>query len=133
MRKILLAIMLFVSLQVCGQAMLGYYPSEIKKELTEREYDYSDGYTDDGYYFIRTETERAHTYYYFVTNITRSDMVMIFPKSQVQVNYYVEYYNNHYVVKGKKNWTAYINDEIADIKLSYIDGIYAFVWVFDNE
>lgn len=129
MKKALLTILFgLASIVIFGQVRLGSSVTEIKKEFWESSYKLKGGYTDDNLYYISIETERASVIYYFNSDKVCT-LCAILPDNQGQLNYYVELYNNQYVIVSPTQWKMYSNNGIANINLVYPDeGGYVFIW-----
>jgi len=130
MKKILLFIALFTITIMASnaQARIGFTSSDIKKEFANPKYNLITGYTDDNIYYITITNQRALVIYYFNT-YQICDLVIIVPKTQGDLNFYVETYNKQYVINSNNTWTAYLSDGILHVKLTYLeDGGYVFTW-----
>jgi hypothetical protein len=117
-----------MSLLAFGQARLGSSVEEIKAEFWEDNYNLKSGYDSDGDYFIHIETERAAVTYYFSSDKICTS-TFIAPKNQGALNFYVELYNDQYVIISPTEWKMYSSDGIASVKLIYPEGGgYFFLW-----
>ena len=130
MKKLFLIFTIFFSTLwgMNAQSRVGHSVANIKTAFSAPSYQLLDGTTDDGQYYIYINTTHAVVFYYF-NNYNKCDMSVIVPKTQGDLNYYVEKYNSQYVIRDKKNWTAYLEGGVNNIKLVYLDnGGYAFYW-----
>lgn len=123
----LILIMFYLSYSY-GQARIGYSAQEIKSEYWESEYNTTSGYNEDGIYYVSLETEKAFVIHFFNTDKI-SVMSLISPNNQGALNFYVELYNNRYVIVSSTEWKMYSKNGILNIKLIYPDdGGYYFIW-----
>ena len=129
MKKILLTLFFMVmGITIFGQSRLGSTVSDIKSEFWEKKYDRKSGYTDNNQYYITIKTERANVIYYFDSNNV-CNLTAIIPDNQGALNFYVQLYNERYVIVSSTKWKMYSNNGIADIELIYPeDGGYYFIW-----
>lgn len=132
MRKALLTLSLAaVSIIGFGQARLGFSKQEIRTEFIAPRYNLQSGYTDDGTYFISIEVERASVIYLFNSE-GYCTATGIIPDNQGALNFFVEMYNDRYVIISPTEWKMYSEDGILSIKLIYPEnGGYYFVWTQD--
>jgi len=111
-----------------SQARLGSSAQEIKSEYWESKYNVESGYNDDEIYYVSLETDRASVVHFF-NNDKICVMSIIAPDNQGALNFYVENYNNQYVIVSSTEWKMYSKNGIAKIKLIYPDdGGFYFVW-----
>lgn len=129
MKRILLTILFAItSIFTFGQARLGMSISDIRSEFSDSSYNLKSGFDDDGDYYITIETERA-TVFYFFNSQKICYLTIIVPDNQGALNYYVELYNNQYVIVSSKQWKMYSENGIANIELIFPDGGgYFFRW-----
>lgn len=115
-------------LTVNAQSRLGSSVSEVKEEFWESKYKLIGKFNDENIYYISIETERASVFYWFDDEyICR--MCAILPRSQGDLNFYVENYNSKYVVVSTTQWKMYSEFGIADVTLVYPEeGGYYFIW-----
>ena len=106
-----------------GQARLGYTFSEIKSEMGG-----SSGYAD-GILYIKTSTSRADVVYVF--DDYECIITMITPLTEGALHYYIEKYNNEYVILSKNKWRMYSNNSTVTIELRYSNDKYKFIWLKD--
>ena len=119
MKRTLLSILFVIaSIIVFGQARLGSSAAEINSEFEESIYNQENGYDDDGDLFISIDTERASVIYYFNSEEI-CYLTLIAPDDQGAINYYVELYNEQYVVESPTKWKMYSEEGIANIELLY--------------
>ena len=111
-----------------SQARLGSSVDDIKNEFGEAEYNLKSGYSDDGTYYVTISTDRATVIYYF-SKEKICTLCMIVPDNQGALNFYVELYNEQYVIVSSTEWKMYSGGGIAEISLIYPDdGGYFFLW-----
>ena len=127
-RTILTILFGITSVIVLGQARLGSTASEIKSEFWESSYKQKSGYDKEGDYYITIETGRATVMYYFDTDKVCIATVIV-PDNQGALNFYVELYNERYVIVSSTQWKMYSKGGISNIELVYPeDGGYFFIW-----
>lgn len=128
MKNILLIIALITIVGAnYSQSRNGSTANEIIEEFWHEQY-LPKEITNDGGYFISVNIEGINVLYGFnddfICNVT-----LIIPPSQGSLNYYVERYNNSYVVISHTQWRMYYEGGYLDITLVYPDtGGYYFVW-----
>lgn len=129
MKGILISLTLLLLINVAyAQARLGSSATEIKNEFWESEHKLESGYTDDGIYYLRIRTTRATVFYCFDED-KLCRLCLIFPDNQGALNFYVELYNELYVIVSPTEWKMYSAGGIAEISLIYPDdGGYYFLW-----
>lgn len=131
MKKFLLIILIVTTpiFSFC-QARLGYTFIDVKQEFPEKEYNLETGYLEDGKYYISLETSRANIFHFFNRNKI-CVVSVIRPKTTGALNFYAEYYNDHYVIISSTEWKSYSREGIADINLIYDDdGDVYFRWTW---
>lgn len=120
--------LLVTSVIAFGQGRLGATISNIKTEFQEKSYNLKSEYNTYGDYCISIEMDIANVFYYF-KNDEICYLTSIIPKDQGALNYYVEMYNNRYVIISPTEWKMYTNDGIAYIKLIFPkEGNSGFIW-----
>jgi hypothetical protein len=125
MKKLLLILML-VPIFGISQARLGSTRNEIYNEfeLYYPKFEIS----EDGLAYMHLETERSLLLYYF-NNENLCNISVIAPKTQGDLNFFVEQYNNSYVIMGPTEWRMYsANGAISTIELVTHNGNTFFVW-----
>lgn len=118
--------LIFLGVTLNAQARLGSSRYDILSEF----YDSSPvvGVDNSGQVYIDVEFVRANVRYYLDQGGDCS-LVFIMPKTQGDLNFYVEYYNNSYVILSSTSWKMYSTDgSIAKISLMSQDGVSVFVW-----
>jgi len=121
MKYIIILILSLSSLY--GQARLGYTFSEINSEIAG-----SSGYAETILY-IKASTSRADVVYVF--DDYECIITMIIPLTEGALHYYIEKYNNEYVILSKNKWRMYSNNSTATIELRYSNDKYKFIWLKD--
>lgn len=127
MKRLLLILTLVVAMSVSySQARLGFTPKDILTEFYD--YDYESGFNDAGEYFVAFNTDYALVLYIFNEDLICIN-TLIMPHTQVDLNMYVQLYNNQYVTISDTQWRGYSEQGIANITLIYPeDGGYLFIW-----
>ncbi len=125
MKKLLFVLLMLVS-TVTAQVRLEYTKTEIINEFSGEEYNLVSGYDTDGDFYIRIFTARTVTLFYFDEE-GKCNTVVIFPDDRGALNWYVEHYNNHYVIVSETEWRAYFLTGIATVKLYFKEHPF-FVW-----
>lgn len=118
--------LIFIGVTLNAQARLGSSRYDILSEF----YDSSPvvGVDNSGQVYIDVEFVRANVRYYLDQSGDCS-LVFIMPKTQGDLNFYVEYYNNSYVILSSTSWKMYSTEgSIAKISLMSQDGVSVFVW-----
>lgn len=126
--------MMFFTVVVVSQARLGSSYKEIKDEFGhDPDYNLTEKLVSepvDGMYYkyIEVSFDKASAGYFFTTELI-CYMTIIVPDNQGALNFYVEYYNKHYVIISPTRWRMYNSNGYCDIKLVYLDdGTYYFTW-----
>ena len=129
MKKIIVLVLFTINnIAVFGQSRLGSTATDIKSEFYESTYEQKSGYDKDNDYYVNITTEKAYVTYYFNSEKI-CYLTIIAPKNQGALNFYVENYNNQYVIVSSKQWKMYSEDGIANIELIYPEsGGYFFRW-----
>jgi len=129
--KVMLVLMIFFAVNnktLKAQSRLGSTAAEIRKEFSDSEFKLESGYTSDYTYYIKIKTSIATVIYYFDSKYI-CNLCMIIPDDQGSLNFYVEYYNNNYVIISSVKWKMYSEYGISNIELNFLDeGGYYFVW-----
>ena len=109
-----------------AQARLGTAASDIRNEFSHLKM--SSGNTDDGDYYLKVTMERSTVIYYFTSKYI-CYLTMIIPDDQGMLNWYVEHYNNNYVIINSRKWKMYSANGISNIELLFTDeGLCYFMW-----
>jgi len=118
MKKLLFFLVLIISSQfINAQARLGSTEQQIRSEFSD--YTFTSGITFDGTKYISTYLPHSLIAYYFDDNGICKN-VNIVPLTQGDLNYYVQTYNQQYVIISGTEWTAYFkNGGIMHIELKY--------------
>lgn len=129
MKPYFILLFLCLSMGTFAQVRLGNSASEIRSEFSDSEYEIEEGYTEDNIYYINFITERAHISHLFDENSV-AVIAFVSPNNQGQLNYYVETYNEQYVIVSDKEWKMYSDGGVASISLQFNenDGCF-FRWV----
>lgn len=129
MKKFILsALFVLFSLVAFSQSRLGYYPNQILAEFPASIYGTTTGYDQDGDYYIFVRFKRCSVTYYFNYN-NQCWLSLITPHTQGNLNWFVELYNNNYVILSNTHWQMYSSEGIGDIRLLYPEGGgYYFAW-----
>jgi len=115
-----------------SQARIGNSIKDIKDEFKDPVYKLTSGINNYGIDYISVETERASIVYYF-NDENICYITIIVPDNQGAINYYVELYNNQYVIVSSTEWKMYSKKGIAKIKLKFgDDDICFFLWEFEE-
>jgi hypothetical protein len=130
MKKFILsALLVLFSLVAFSQSRLGYTPQQILSEFPPTIYNTVTGYDNDGDYFIQVRFDRCYARYYFDA-YNQCWLTLITPHNQGCLNWFVETYNNSYVILSNTHWQMYSNAGVSDVKLIYpADGGYYFQWI----
>jgi len=125
---LLILIFTISSIFAIGQARFGYSVNEIKSEFSDKKYNLSGDYGEDGIYHLIIQLPNANIIYLFdadkICNTT-----IVGPFDQNALNYYVEYYNKNYVVISPTEWRMYAKQGFFNAKLVFpAEGEPFFVW-----
>jgi hypothetical protein len=124
--KNLILFLLLIPIFGSSQARIGSLRIDIYKEFAE----YSPKFENpsDDISSLHFETDRALVVHYF-DNSEYCTMSVIAPKTQGDLNLYVEAYNRMYVVINPKEWRMYSeNGSVSTIELVTNKGTTFFVW-----
>ncbi|MBN2747802.1 MAG: hypothetical protein JXR34_13830 [Bacteroidales bacterium] len=135
MKKMMFMVVLMViAIDVTSQARLGSTYKEIKDEFENSSDDVlTEKYVSDPaegmyYKYIEVKIDNALVGYFFTTSLI-CYLTIIVPDHDGALNYYVEYYNKHYVIISPTKWRMYNRNGYCDINLKYDDdGSYHFTW-----
>ena len=125
------AILIFTlfSLFSYSQSRIGFSKTEIKSEFSH--YDYTSGITDDGTEYLQIKAVQSYNIYYF-NDYGFCYAVAIFPRTQGDLNSFVQDYNSKYVIVSDSEWKAYVNKGgILSIKLFYDEDIQASFFIYN--
>lgn len=129
-RKSLLLILFIATSNnfLLAQSRLGSTAAEIRKEFSDPKYNLKTDYSSELGYYIQIETSVSFVVYYFDSDLI-CILCVIIPYNQKVLNYYVEYYNENYVIISPVKWKMYSENGIANIELIFLDeGGYCFMW-----
>jgi hypothetical protein len=130
MKTIITILLLFqLTFNVNGQIRLNSNKSEIKSEFFESKYSLEE-MNIDGIDAISIFTDRANILYMFNSNNVCKISILV-PHTQGDLNYFVESYNNRYVILSDNEWKMYTENGIAEIKLLYDADKPAFRWTIN--
>lgn len=122
----LLLASILVTSQSNAQSRLGFSKKEILEEFEKYNPEFE--MKDDGRNYVHFGMDRAVVFQYFNEN-DLCDMSIIVPRESDDLNFFVQLYNEQYVVLNDRNWKMYSeNDTIASIELVHHDGLTFFVW-----
>ncbi|MBN2664076.1 MAG: hypothetical protein JXR68_10540 [Bacteroidales bacterium] len=102
-----------------SQSRIGWTELQIKTEFYSWSFDTD--YLNDGTKYIVTDDENNATIAYFFNEQGLCYLTMVMPSNQVAVNYYVQTYNNQYVIVSDTEWKAYLANGVLVIKLFFGD------------
>ncbi len=108
----------FSSLFTMAQAKIGFTEQQIRDSLPF--VSFKKGETDNSIRYIVYNNDRAIIAYYF-DDFGRCYLTAVLPNTQGDLNYFVEVYNNRYVIISSTEWRAYLKNGILKIKLIYPD------------
>ena len=118
---------ILVSGYVCSQARLGYEYDEVRKEFW-LDYEYSVGYDDKLGKFITVAFGLSDVRYYFDEDDICYSMALV-PKTKADLHYFIELYNNNYVIIDDTHWKLYNNGVTCKIELLTMpNGKYFFLF-----
>lgn len=126
MKNILIGTLLLCTLDCFSQARLGSSRSEIYEEF--RTYNPRFENNDEGQPYMHFQMERAVIMHYFNEN-NICVLTAIAPNKQGDLNFFVEMYNNQYVIISPTVWKMYSqNGAISTIELINNNGTTFFIW-----
>jgi hypothetical protein len=109
-----------------AQSRLGYSKLEILEEF--REYNPEFERNENGTNSIHFKMDRAVVFQYLNENGI-CDMSVIVPRSDNDLNFFVQMYNELYVNINDRNWKMYLeNGTISSIELVHHNDLTFFVW-----
>lgn len=124
--KSLILFLLLIPIFGISQARIGSSKQDIYKEFAELSPKFEN--PADNLSSLHFETERALVVHYF-DNSEYCTLSVIAPKTQGDLNFYVEMYNRMYVVINPKEWRMYSeNGSVSTIELVTNKGTTFFVW-----
>jgi hypothetical protein len=127
MKKFLIAVsVILFTTYVHGQARLGASVSEIKEEFHDEKF--TSGNDSDGDFYLAAEFERANVVYYFRNKQERCYITIINPKTQGDLNFYVEMYNKQYTIISPTEWRMYSANGYANVELKFNEEYTYFIW-----
>ncbi len=125
MKKIIF-LLLICPLLGNSQVRLGHKMSDIYSEFQEK--NPRMGNNDDGIAYMAINFEKCLTLHYF-TDDKVCFMTIISPNTQGDLNFFVEYYNQSYVILSPTSWRMYsTGGGNCDITLMTNEGQTYFVW-----
>jgi len=123
-------VLIFIITYSYGQARLGSTIDDIKKEFTDPSLKLTPWF-DKGMAYIDITIPRALVVYSFNTEGICA-MTVIIPNTVGNLNYYVERYNNSYVILSTTKWRMYNDTGSFLIELKYPEeGGYWLIWTFE--
>ena len=128
MKKATLIISMLISIFSYSQVRLGSTASEIRQEFPPSVYPTTSGWDNDGDYYLRISFAKSTTTYYFNED-GRCYLVHLWPNTQTDLNWYVQLYNQEYVIISDTEWKMYGPNGICSVRLIYPpNGGYFFAW-----
>lgn len=124
--KNLILFLLLIPIFGISQARIGSSRQDIYKEFVELSPKFDN--PSDNLSSLHFETGRALVVHYF-DDSEYCTLSVIAPKTQGDLNFYVEMYNRMYVVINSKEWRMYSeNGSVSTIELVTNKGTTFFVW-----
>lgn len=119
---------LILSFTSFSQARIGFNSYVIKSDFYF--WTFQSDYTNDGTntYYIYTNTPERGMWAYYFNSEGICFLCKFFPNTQGDLNYYVENFNNKYVIVSDTEWKMYNNNGIMNIKLQFENGLSYFVF-----
>jgi hypothetical protein len=109
-----------------AQSRLGHSKSQILEEFAQFNPVFE--IKENGDSVIHFTMDRAVVFQY-INGEGFCNMSIIVPRDRDNLNYYVQKYNEQYVVLNDRNWKMYSeNGTIAAIELVHHEGLAFFVW-----
>jgi hypothetical protein len=132
MIKLIATILLLqFSTLIHSQVRLNSNKFEIKSEFSDEKYALKE-MNIEGIDAISIVTEIANVLFMFNSE-EKCKIAIIVPHTQGDLNYYVELYNNRYVVVSENEWKMYSDNGIAKIDLLFNAEKPAFRWTINLE
>lgn len=124
--KLLILFSFFSINTIFCQIRLNYTKDEIKEEFSHPNY-MLDEFNFRSYEAISIVTDDANILYLINSNEVCKICILI-PMTEVDLNKYVELYNNSYTKISDTEWKMYSDSGIANIELIFVNNGTGFRW-----
>lgn len=130
MKKMILFISLLVSTVSLSQARLGYTYNEVRYEYgTKYQYEYITGYDEKLGKYLQVYLPVGTAFYYFNSD-NKCYITSVIPGTKGDLHYYIQKFNEEYVIVDGNNWLMYANGETLAIELDYTENGYFFLFYY---
>lgn len=131
--KILLALLFIATFHESkSQPLFGYTPSEIRNEFPNESWTYDKWGDNKDMLMMSFSTQTFDVAYLFNQN-NKSVFTSISPTKQGTLQYFIETYNNRYVIISNTKWKLYKEGSIFVCELMQRkDGSYFFFWTLEE-
>jgi hypothetical protein len=127
-KLVIMLVLLSIVAPAFSQARLGRSFYEINQEYEENYSVVIDKFKDN--IVLNIDMDRAVIKHLFDSNDI-CILSMIAPKSNIDVQYYVERYNKELVIMSPTEWRFYVGNSIAKVSLKTLDdNSIVFFWIF---
>jgi hypothetical protein len=127
-KLVIMLVLLSIVAPAFSQARLGRSFYEINQEYEENYSVVIDKFKDN--VVLNIDMDRAVIKHLFDSNDI-CILSMIAPKSNIDVQYYVERYNKELVIMSPTEWRFYVGNSIAKVSLETLDdNSIVFFWIF---
>jgi hypothetical protein len=127
-KLVIMLVLLSIVAPAFSQARLGRSFYEINQEYEENYSVVIDKFKDN--IVLNIDMDRAVIKHLFDNNDI-CILSMIAPKSNIDVQYYVERYNKELVIMSPTEWRFYVGNSIAKVSLETLDdNSIVFFWIF---
>ena len=132
MKKLILFLLLLIPGLSKSQPLFGYNPSQVREEHLDANWHY-DKYGDAKDLLVMYyDTESIRTMYFFdYRNVSTGTVIL--PKNKGILQWFIETYNNRYVIIDNTHWKFYNDGSVFRCSLEQTnDGRYYFDWVIEE-
>lgn len=130
MKKLLLLCSLLLSTISFSQARLGYTYNEIRTEYgTKYQYEYITGYDEKLGKYLQISLPVGTAFYYFNSD-NKCYITSVVPATKGDLHFYIQKFNDEYVIVDGNNWLMYTNGEKIGIELDYTENGYFFLFYY---
>lgn len=130
MKKMILFISLLLSTVGLSQARLGYTYDQVRKEYAnDYGFDYFTGYDEKLGKYLEVFLSIGTAFYYF-NEENKCYVTSVIPNTKGDLHFYIQKFNDEYVIVDGNNWLMYTNGETIGIELDYTEDGYFFLFYY---
>lgn len=130
MKKMILFISLLVSTVSLSQARLGYTYDQVRREYAnDYGFEYFTGYDEKLGKYLEIFLSIGTAFYYF-NEENKCYVTSVVPNTKGDLHFYIQKFNDEYVIVDANHWLMYTNGECIGIELDYTEDGYFFLFYY---